>query len=77
LKRIRNDLDLSAIIPDHQFGFREEHSAVQQQRYRIVNATITSLEEKILCTAVLLDVAQVFVKFWHTGLHSPAHTLYC
>jgi hypothetical protein len=26
LKRIRNDLGLSAIIPDHQFGFREGHT---------------------------------------------------
>jgi hypothetical protein len=29
---------------------------------------ITSLEEKILCTAVFLDVAQVFDKVWHIGL---------
>jgi hypothetical protein len=29
LKRIRNNLDLSTVIPDYQFGFREGHSTIQ------------------------------------------------
>jgi len=29
---------------------------------------VTSLEERTLCTAVFLDIAQAFDKVWHTGL---------
>lgn len=67
MKRIRNDLDLSTIIPEYQFGFRKRHSTIQQT-HRIVNKIASSLEEKTLCTAVFLDVAQAFDKVWHTGL---------
>jgi hypothetical protein len=67
LKRIRNYLDLSTVIPDYQIGFRDGHSTIQQM-HRIVNKFATSLEEKILCTAVFLDIAQAFDKVWHTGL---------
>jgi hypothetical protein len=44
LKRIRNDLGLSTTIPEHQLGFREEHSTIQQT-HRILNKIIRSLEE--------------------------------
>lgn len=67
LKRIRKDIDLSTVIPDFQFGFRERHSTFQQT-HRIVNKIATSLEQKTLCTAVFLDVAQAFDKVWHNGL---------
>jgi hypothetical protein len=66
LKRIRNALDLSTVIPDYQFGLREGHSTIQQT-HRIVNNTATSLKEKTLCT-VFLDIAQEFDKVWHDGL---------
>jgi hypothetical protein len=33
-----------------------------------VNAIVKSLEERTLCTAVFLDVAQAFDKVWHIGL---------
>jgi hypothetical protein len=67
LKRIRNNLDLSTVIPDYQFGFREGHSTIQQM-HRIVNQIARSLEEQTLCTAVFLDVTQVSDKVWHNGL---------
>jgi hypothetical protein len=67
LKRIRNDLGLTTIAPDHQFGFRGRHSTILQT-HRIVNKFITSFEEKTLRTAVFLDVAQVFDKVWRNGL---------
>lgn len=67
LSRIRKDLALSNIIPDHQFGFRQQHSTIQQS-HRIINAIATSLEENTVCTAVFLDAAQAFDKVWHTGL---------
>jgi hypothetical protein len=69
LKRVRNDLGLSIIIPDHQFGFREGHSTIQQT-HRIVNKIIISLEGKKHCVqqALSLDVAQAFGKVWRNGL---------
>jgi hypothetical protein len=66
LKKIRNDVGLSTVIPVHQFGLWG-HSTIQQT-HRIVNKIITGLEEKTLCTAVFLVVVQAFDKVWHTGL---------
>jgi hypothetical protein len=67
LKRLRSDVGLSHLIPGYQFGFRPGHSPIQQA-HRVVNAIVTSLEERTLCTAVFLDVAQAFDKVWHIGL---------
>ena len=67
LQRLRSDVDLSHLIPGYQFGFRPGHSPVQQA-HRVVNEIVTSLEERTLCTAVFLDVAQAFDKVWHIGL---------
>jgi hypothetical protein len=74
LKGIKNDLDLSTIIPDYQFGFRERQFTIQQM-HKIVNKIITSLEEKTPCTAVFLDVSQAFDKVWYNGqLHKIENT---
>ena len=67
LKRLRSDVEISHVIPSYQFGFRTGHSPIQQA-HRVVNETVTSLEERALCTAVFLDVAQAFDKVWHIGL---------
>jgi hypothetical protein len=47
LKRIQMDDDINTKIPTHQFGFRENHSTMQQC-HRIVNEILKSLEEKKL-----------------------------
>jgi hypothetical protein len=44
LKKIRNYLHLSTVIPDYKFGFRG-HSTIQQT-HRIVNEIATSLQKK-------------------------------
>jgi len=67
LKRLRSDVDLFHLIPGYQFGFRPGHSPIQQA-HRVVNEIVTSLEERALCTAVFLDVAQAFDQVWHIGL---------
>jgi hypothetical protein len=67
LKRLRSDVDLSALLPDYQFGFRAGRSTIHQT-HRIVHEIAKSLEEKRPCTAVFLDVAQAFDELWHTGL---------
>jgi len=67
LRRLRRDVDLSALIPDYQFGFRAGHSTIHQTQ-RIVHEIAKGFEGRKLCTAVFLDVAQAFDKVWHTGL---------
>lgn len=55
------------IIPNHQFGFRSNHTTIYQL-HRTADIIFISLEEKKYCVAVLLDVAQVFDHVWHEGL---------
>lgn len=67
LKRIRPIIERNNIIPTHQFGFRQEHSTIDQV-HRITSIIEKSLEEKKICSAIFLDVAQAFDKVWHVGL---------
>lgn len=67
LKRLKPILDSKNLIPDHQFGFREQHSTIDQV-HRITNTIEKTLEEKKVCSTVFLDVAQAFDKVWHEGL---------
>lgn len=67
LKRLRPIIEQSNLIPDHQFGFRKQHSTIEQG-HRIVNLIRQALEKKQYCSAVFLDVSQAFDKVWHTGL---------
>jgi hypothetical protein len=43
LKWIRDDLDLSTVIPNYQSWFREVHSTIQQT-HRIVNKIAADVE---------------------------------
>ncbi|KAL4136299.1 hypothetical protein QTP88_007847 [Uroleucon formosanum] len=67
LKRILPSISENKILPDHQFGFRQSHSTIHQA-HRIVDAISFSLEKKLYCTCVFLDVSQAFDKVWHHGL---------
>ena len=67
LKRIRSDPNTEEWIPSHQFGFRENHSTVQQI-HRITHKIHQALENKEYCTSVFLDASQAFDKVWHPGL---------
>ena len=67
LNRIEEILPVNNLIPDHQFGFRHNHSTIQQC-HRIVNKIKQCLEEKKMCASVFLDVQQAFDKVWHQGL---------
>ena len=60
-------MELSHLIPGYQFRFRPDHSPIHQA-HRVVNEIVSSLEERALCTAVFLDVAQAFDKVWNIGL---------
>lgn len=67
LKRIMPIIENKKIIPNHQFGFRNQHSTIDQV-HRITNVIEKALEEKKVCSAIFLDVAQAFDKVWHEGL---------
>jgi hypothetical protein len=67
MQRIKNDPNAVEWIPHHQFGFREEHSTVQQT-HRVVHTINQALDRKEYCTSVFLDIKQAFDKVWHRGL---------
>jgi hypothetical protein len=55
------------LIPNHQFGFRQRHSTIEQI-HRIVQRINEALESKQYCSAAFLEISQAFDKLWHTGL---------
>lgn len=65
IKRLKPVIDRKGLIPTHQFGFRNEHSTIEQV-HRIVDTIRKALEEKKVCSAVFLDVAQAFDKAFST-----------
>ena len=67
LKRLKPIIENTNILPNHQFGFREKHSTIDQV-HRITSTIENALEEKQVCSTIFLDVAQAFDKVWHEGL---------
>ena len=55
------------LIPDHQFGFRVQHSTIEQV-HRVYNQLRGAIENKELCATAFLDITQAFDKVWHEGL---------
>lgn len=72
MKRLNHVIEERQLIPNHQFGFRNKHSTIDQI-HRITNVVEKALEEKKVCAAVFLDVAQAFDKVWHEGLLFKLH----
>ncbi|CAK1579300.1 unnamed protein product [Parnassius mnemosyne] len=67
LQRLMKELRKRSIIPDHQFGFRQDHGTVEQV-HRVCRTIRDALEHKEYCSSAFLDVQQAFDKVWHTGL---------
>jgi hypothetical protein len=67
LKRLLPVVENNRLIPNHQFGFRQRHSTIEQT-HRIVQRINGALENKKYCSAAFLDISQAFYKVWHTGL---------
>ena len=63
LTRLKPILQETRIIPNHQFGFRQKHSAIEQV-HRIATVIYKALESNTYCTAALLDISQAFDKVW-------------
>lgn len=67
LKRLQPVIEERKLIPNHQFGFRQQHSTIEQV-HRVVDIIYKALETKTYCAAALLDISQAFDKVWHVGL---------
>ena len=67
LRRLMPHIIANNILPNTQFGFRNSHSTIHQL-HRVVDVISTSLEKKLYCSCVFLDVAQAFDRVWHEGL---------
>jgi hypothetical protein len=65
LKRLLPIVEINRLIPNHQFGFRQRHSTIQQT-HRVVRKINKALENKQYCSAAFLDISQAFNKVWHT-----------
>ena len=74
IKRLMPIIERKKLIPNHQFGFRAQHSTIEQV-HRITNTIEKALEEKKVCSTIFLDVAQAFDKVWHEGLNHKLRTL--
>jgi hypothetical protein len=67
LWRLNMDLNPDDWMPTHPFGFRNQHSTVQQT-HRIILTIHQAPKDKQYCKSVFLDVSQAFDKVWHAGL---------
>ena len=67
LKRLKPVIEERKLIPNHQFGFRNKHSTIDQV-HRITNVFEKAMEEKRICSTIFLGVAQAFDKVWHHRL---------
>lgn len=67
IQKINSDPNTEEWIPDHQFGFRSNHSTIQQI-HRINHEISKALEHGQYCTSAFLDISQAFDKVWHPGL---------
>lgn len=67
LEKMLPHINQNGVLPNHQFGFRNKHSTIEQV-HKISNCIKTALDENKYCTGVFLDIAQAFDKVWHEGL---------
>ena len=67
IKRLNEIVKDKNLIIDAQFGFRAQHSTVDQL-HRVTKFIEDSLEKGEYCVAVFLDVAQAFDRVWHERL---------
>ena len=67
LSRLMPIVNSKCLIPKHQFGFRKEHSTIEQV-HRLVEKILVSFDKKEYCTAAFLDISQAFDRVWHNGL---------
>jgi len=74
IKRLKPIIERKNLIPNHQFGFRNKNSTIDQVN-RITNIIENTLVEKKVCSAIFLGVAQPFDKVWQEGLNHKLRTI--
>lgn len=67
LERLKQQLEEHRVIPDHQFGFRAQHSA-QHQALRAVHQIRANKAAKKSTGVVLLDIRKAFDSVWVDGM---------
>jgi hypothetical protein len=67
LKRLKPIIAEKHLVPTNRFGLRKNHSKIDQV-HRITDVIEKTLENKGVCSAVFLDIAQAFDRVWHRGL---------
>jgi hypothetical protein len=67
LKRLLPVVENNRLVPNHQFGFRQRHSTIEQM-HKIILRINEAFENKQYCFAAFLDITQAFDQAWHTGL---------
>jgi hypothetical protein len=74
IKRLKLIIERKNLILNHQFGFQRKRSTIDQV-HRITNIIENAVEEKKVCSAGFLDLAQAFDKLWHKGLNCKLRTV--
>jgi hypothetical protein len=59
-KRLKPIIADKHLVPKHQFAFRKNHSTIDQV-HRITDIIAKTLENKGVCSAVFLDIAQAAI----------------
>lgn len=67
LQKLTPILRAKKVIPDHQFGFQNQHATIEQI-HRVASKINSGLQTKKFCSAAFLDISQAFDKVWHPGL---------
>jgi len=65
--RLLDYLNITDAIPKFQFGFKSNHSTVQQL-LRITEHINSAFEMHCHTGAIIIDISKVFDKVWHEGL---------
>ena len=65
--RLKPTIEKEKLIPNHQFGFRNKHSIIEQM-HGLVNEILQAQETKQYCTALFMDIEKVFDKVNHEKL---------
>jgi hypothetical protein len=67
-KRLRPILEGTRILLGYQFGFRQQHSAIEQV-HRITEIMKRNFKKrKQYYSVAVIDITQAFDKVWHPGL---------
>lgn len=72
--RINDIIRQGNILPDHEFGFRKGHGAIEQV-HRLVKHILQAFDDCEYYNAVFIDMQQAFDKVWHVGLLCKIKTL--